>query len=590
MKRMFHTLRQLGGRQFDLYFGLLIIAALVPVGAAIVAQQVVDQLVMGAELRAVLVLLALEAGLIGARVALDQVVHYLAEDVRYRTVQAIQLRNAAQAARLDLALFENPEQCNLLHRLRQDSYHRPVLVLWSLASVVAGLTTIAGFVITIAAWQPLLAALFLLGALPLLRWGQATASSVWHSHDLSTPDGRWAAYFDDLLCERAAAKEVRLFALAPVVLPRLGAYNAQQRQLQLGGIRAKTVGLIPGRLAGVAAQYGAVALAVVQVTQHTLSLGQLTLILAALAACRHILQGMLAEILEIQENRHYFADLFGFWDLTPRLTAPADAVPAAALTESIRLERVSFRYPDSPHWVLREVDVTIPVGTSLAIVGVNGAGKTTLIKLLARLYDTTEGSIQWDGTDIRAFDPAQYRAQLSITFQDFVAFQLSLKENITIGAAFHADAAWLQRVLGFVALDALTMRFRAGVDTLLGRQFGEHGEELSGGQWQRVAVARGLYRTRSASVLVLDEPTAAMDAEQEARLYAAMTEWKRDRTLILISHRLSSVRHCDQIIVLDNGRVAERGDHATLMRQGGRYRALFDTQASGYAAVSQAIR
>src|SRR5581483_6435793 len=230
---------------------------------------------------------------------------------------------------------------------------------------------------------------------------------------------------------------------------------------------------------------------------------------------------------------------------------PEDAIPAIPLQSALRFERLSFRYPGTDRWVLRDIEFEIPKGGSVAIVGLNGAGKTTLIKLLARLYDPTEGHILWDNTDIASLDVVQHRQQLSIVFQDFVQYQLSLKENITIGTALHYEPIWFGRVLCFLGLQKVVDTMKDGIDTLLGRQFHVHGAELSGGQWQRLAVARALYKT--ASVLVLDEPTSAMDAQQEAALYNSIHEWKGERTLILISHRLSSVRHCNTIIVLDEG-------------------------------------
>lgn len=272
----------------------------------------------------------------------------------------------------------------------------------------------------------------------------------------------------DLMCERDAAKDVRLYDLAPVVLPRLGRYNATHRRIQLAGVRAKTVGLIPGRILGVLAQYGAVALAAYQVTRHTLSLGQFTLVIAALAACRQVLHGIVADSIEIHENRHFFNELFRFWDLPPSIKQAAHVLPAPALAQRLCLEHVSFRYPGSERWVLRDLNLEIPAGSSLAIVGVNGAGKTTLIKLLARLYEPTEGRILWDGTDIRVLDLQAYRAQWSMVLQDFVHYQLSLKENISIGAAFADDAAWMDRVLGFAALETLMrlgQRYRRLFDT-----------------------------------------------------------------------------------------------------------------------------
>jgi ATP-binding cassette subfamily B protein len=578
--RIFSTLRQLGGRRFDVYLALLVGTAVLPVLATLVARRVVDELVAGMPLAAVFTLIGLEAGIIGGKVALDQVLAYLGEELRFLLIQGIQIRNAQQAATLDIAFFEDPEQCNLLHRIRRESYHRPMMLFGALGNLLTGLTTTVGFFIAIAVWQPILAVLFLLGTLPLLVWGQKAAGSSWMSHDISTADGRWAAYFDDLLCEREAAKEVRLYDLPRIVLPRLRNHDTRHRRTQMGGVRAKTLGLIPGRLAGVVSQYSAVVWAAYQVSLHALSIGQLTVVLAALAASRQILQSVIAEYIEIQENRYFFDELLRFWGLRPTITTADNARPVSPLRTGIRFEQVSFHYPGTDRLVLRDIDIEIPRGASMAIVGLNGAGKTTLIKLLARLYDPTVGRILWDGQDIRELDASAYREQLSMTFQDPVHYQLSLQENITIGSAFACERSRIESVLAVLGLHRLRASLHDGINTLLGRQFHVHGAELSGGQWQRVAVARALYKR--SSLLVLDEPTSAMDAQQEALLYDSISDWKSDRTLILISHRLSSVRQCDTIVVLDQGRIVQVGGHEALMREEGAYRELFETQARGY--------
>jgi ATP-binding cassette subfamily B protein len=586
LKRILAVLRRIGGRRFDLYVLLVAGNALLPVVGALIAREVIDELVSGASRSTALVLIGLEAAIIVGYVSLDQVVSYLAQELRFLIVQGISIRNATQAAALDITFYEDPEQCNLLYRIRQESYHRPMMLLNGLGAVLTAFTTTAGFFIAIAVWEPLLAVLFLVGMFPLLRWGQKAAGWSWMSHDLSTANGRWAAYFDDLLCEREAAKEVRLYDLAPLVLPRLRDHDDEHRRVQMAGVRAKTLMLIPGRAIGVLAQYAAVAWAAYQLTEQALSLGQFTLVIAALATCRQMLQGIVGEYVEIRENRHYFDELLRFWELKPGITSPPDPSMVAPLRDSIRFEHVSFRYPGSDLCALQDVDLEIVQGQSLAIVGLNGAGKTTLIKLLARLYEPTEGRILWDGVDVDRFDLVEYREQLSIVFQDFVRYQLSLKENITVGSSLVYDSDWFGRVLRVLGLRRLVDRLREGSDTLLGRQFHMHGAELSGGQWQRVAVARAIYKTATASLLVLDEPTSAMDAEQEALLYRTINEWKRDRTLILISHRLSSVRDCDNIVVLDDGRVIESGKHEVLMRAGGPYHRLFTTQARGYGTES----
>ncbi len=582
MKRILSVLHQVAGRTLDVYIFLLALSALLPVLAAVVAQRVVDAILIRETWYMILGLIGIETLIIVARVCIDQVIAYISEKLRFTLIQGIQIRNAQQSASLDIEFYEDADKCNLLHRIRQESYHRPMMLLGSLSRLLAGVITTFGFFVVIAAWQPLLAIVFLIGMLPLLKWGQTAAGSSWSSHDLSTTDGRWAAYFDDLLSEREAAKEVRLYNLAPVVIPRLKQHDTQHHLIQMKGIRQKTIALIPGRVAGVVAQYASYCWAAYQVIQGMLSVGQFTLVIAALATCRQIFQGIIAEYIEIQENQLYFMELVSFWEIKPSIANPTISKSIAPLERAVSFENVSFRYPGTSKWILRNININIPKDSSLAIVGLNGAGKTTLIKLLSRLYDPSEGRILWDDVDIREFDINEYRENLSIAFQDHVRYQLSVKENINIGSLLDVDESWMQKVLSFLGLDKLVSGLPNGVDNLLGRQFHVHGAELSGGQWQRVAVGRALYKAKVASVLVLDEPTSAMDASQEALLFGSIEEWKANSALVLISHRLSSVRHCNTIIVLNEGGICEIGNHDSLMRLNGFYHNLFTIQAQGY--------
>jgi ATP-binding cassette subfamily B protein len=258
-------------------------------------------------------------------------------------------------------------------------------------------------------------------------------------------------------------------------------------------------------------------------------------------------------------------------------------VSRAGTEEGIRFEGVGFRYPDAPEWALRGVDLFLPKGRSLALVGENGAGKTTFIKLLAGLYRPTEGRVLLDGRDLRDWDEAALRSRIGVIFQDFNQYQLLLRENVGFGSAEHlGDEVRVQRAIeqGGAREVVGGLAGAGGLDAQLGRWF-KGGAELSGGQWQKVALARAFMR-EEADVLILDEPTAALDAEAEHAVFERFRTLTQGRTAILISHRFPTVRMADRILVLEKGRVVEDGSHAELLAAGARYASLFKLQAAGY--------
>jgi ABC-type multidrug transport system fused ATPase/permease subunit len=278
------------------------------------------------------------------------------------------------------------------------------------------------------------------------------------------------------------------------------------------------------------------------------------------------------------------ADLEATTAASPPVPGAASAYPVAAPVpaRAIVFENVGFRYPGTEHWVLRGLHLTVPVGRSTAVVGVNGAGKTTLVKLLCGLYRPTEGRILVDGVDIGDLDPRAWQRTFAALFQDWVHWALPARDNVRLGAPDHGeDDAALHEVAHRCGLTEVVEQLPDGWSTVLSREFG--GVDLSGGQWQRVGLARALWGLRGgASVLVLDEPTSALDVRGEAGFYDTLLAAAEGRTVVLISHRFSTVRHADQIAVLDGGRVAELGDHATLTAAGGLYARLFDAQANAF--------
>ncbi|GAC1316954.1 MAG: ABC transporter ATP-binding protein [Chloroflexota bacterium] len=422
------------------------------------------------------------------------------------------------------------------------------------------------------------AALILAGAWASTHW-LLRESSVWR--DRNTPDVRAAQrhveYAYRLAVDPPASKELRLFGLSEWTLDRFVAYRQRLHDLQYAATRLRERPIIWSMLLVTAANlivFGALANAAVT---GSLELGALLTFAQTAVGTSSIAFGGLNWALDGSA-----APVAAVLRLVPRVPSAgfltsgsrqAEAMPRA----EVRFRDVSFAYPASDgRPVLEHFDITIPAGTSLAIVGQNGAGKTTLAKLLCRLYDPQHGAIEVDGIDLRELDLAAWRSRITAVFQDFIRFEWPMRDNVAPCGG--SDAA-IERALVAAGADGL-----AGLDTVLARGY-PGGTDLSGGQWQRVALARALYAVESgARLILLDEPTAQLDVRGEAEIFDRILTATRNCTTILISHRFSTVRHADQICVLENGRVVELGSHADLMALGGRYRTMFDLQAQRFEA------
>lgn len=487
-----------------------------------------------------------------------------------------------------LAYFENPQVYDSIRLAQQGAEFSSSQTLPFLMQLIQNLVMLLSFIGVLFAFQFTLASLVLLAALPQLvaqlKLGQQRFRLAF---DVSR-DERRKPYYAFLLASVEAAKEMRLFALGPYFLQKLldlyqRVHQEQRRQDQREVRWELGLSLLASGVATVA-----FVLIVQAAFAGRLTLGDITLYVSAVAAVQSALNGLLSAIAGLHESVLFHSYFQALQALPPALPVPAPPRPVPPLITGIELRHVSFRYHPEQPWVLRDINLTIPAGSCLALVGLNGAGKTTLVKLLTRLYDPTEGQILWDGIDIRAFDPVLFRQRLGALFQDFMRYDLTVRENIGLSNLDQIhDLAQIQKAAQQANIHDELLRLPQGYETELSRMFAEEdqGFDLSGGQWQKVATAR-LFN-RPADLLILDEPTAALDAEAEYELYHHFTALLAGRTSLLISHRFSTVRMATAIAVLEEGRISEYGPHDHLLRLNGAYARLYNMQAESYACVER---
>ncbi|MCA9684960.1 MAG: ABC transporter ATP-binding protein, partial [Myxococcales bacterium] len=395
-----------------------------------------------------------------------------------------------------------------------------------------------------------------------------------------SPETRKQMYLETVLAREDYAKEVKLYGLGPMLLQRyreiFELVFAEDRRLTL---RRGLWGFFLGLL-GTGAFYGAYAWIVIETVLGHISLGEMTMYLLVFKQGQSAVSASLSSIGGMYEDNLYLSNLYEYLDQGVDTEAGA-ALEGPVPGDGVRFEGVSFSYPGASEPALHQISLHLEPGKSLALVGENGSGKTTLIKLLTRLYTPSSGRITLDGRDLREWDEEALRRRVGVIFQDFARYQMLVGENVGAGDIdhFEDEQRWRDAAIKGMA-DDFVRDMPAGYQTQLGRWF-QDGRELSGGQWQKIALSRAFMRSK-ADILVLDEPTAAMDAEAEATVFEHVRNLTADRMAILISHRFSTVRSADHIVVLDHGRVVEQGSHEQLMERDGRYARLFTLQAEGY--------
>ncbi len=562
---------------------LTVIAAVFPLAVAYVGKLIMDAVVAkdrDAALRWVLIELGLIAGqamtqrglslcraLLGARLGVD-----------------INVMILEKALTLELRHFEDSEFYDQLQRARREASSRPVSVVNESFQLIQNGLTLAGYVALLLRFSGWAVVGLIIAAIPATLVEMKFSNAAFRLRNWRSPDTRRLNYLEYVLANDGHAKEVKLFGLGPVLLGRYRemAERFYREDRKLSYQRALWAYLLS--LIGTGAFYACYAVMAVAAALGRLSLGNLTLYLVAFRQGQQAFQSILSAIGGMYEDNLYMSNLFKYLAIETgngHILPTPIPTPTPTPESGIRFENVGFQYPGASGWALRNIDVFIPRGQSLALVGHNGAGKTTFIKLLTRMYEPTEGRILLDGKDLRDYDGDDLRRRVGVIFQDFNKYQLKLRENVGFGSVAHAeDEARVARAVDHGGATEVVDALPEKLDTPLGRWF-QDGQELSGGQWQKVALARAFMR-EEADILVLDEPTAALDALAEHAVFERFRALTVGRTTILISHRFPTVRMADRILVIEGGRIVEEGTHTSLVAAGQRYAQLFTLQAKGY--------
>jgi ATP-binding cassette subfamily B protein len=562
---------------FVAYVGKLIIDAVVAAHAAAQAGGAARDAALARAVR----LVALELGAVVAMAACERVLSLIRQIVGARLGIDINVRILEKAERLSLRHFEDAEFYDKLTRARREASSRPLSLINSNFQVVRHALTLAGYVALLIGFSGWMALAVLVATIPAFIAEARFSGAAFRLRNWRSPDSRRLTYLEYVLANDEHAKEVKLFGLGPLLLGRYKrlaeTFYEDDRRLAL----RRTLWGYGLSLLSTVVFYGCYALIVAATVRGRLTLGEMTLYLVAFRQGQQSFQSILTALGSMYEDTLYMTNLFDFFAIptdAPRAVGPVGTVREE---EGVRFDGVGFKYPGGDKWALRGIDVFVPKGQSLALVGENGAGKTTFIKLLAGLYEPTEGRVLLDGRDIRTWDEAKLRSRIGVIFQDFNEYQLALRENVGFGSVDHlADDLRVNRAVDQGGAKELVSGLTAGIETQLGRWFRE-GVELSGGQWQKVALARAFMR-EEADILILDEPTAALDAESEHAVFQRFKALAAGRTTILISHRFPTVRMADRILVIEAGVVVEDGSHAELIAAGRRYARLFGLQAAGY--------
>lgn len=563
-----------------LYVGKLIIDEVVRLAGSGSVQADLSSWLASGSLHRLGALLLIELALAILADLLGRVVSLLDSLLSERFTNATSIQLMEHAATLDLEDFEDSELQDRLERARRQTTGRMTLMA-QIFGQAQDMVTIVSFAAGLLIYAPWLIVLLLVALVPAFL-GEAHFNAQSYSLDYRrTPERRELDYLRQTGASVETAKEVKIFGLNAFLLERYhrlatSFYEANRRLAQrraLWGALLTTVGTI--------GYYIAYAFIAWRTLRGEFTIGDLTFLSGSFRRLRNLLEGLLISFSQVAGQALYLDDLFSFFEIEPEIVSPEHPRPfPSRISEGFAFDNVGFRYPGAERWAVRNLTFTLRAGEVLALVGENGAGKTTLVKLLARLYDPDEGRILLDGHDLREYDLAELRSNIGVIFQDFVRYQMTAAENIAVGRIeAGGDRERIIAAAESSMADEMIRKLPHGYDQMIGKRF-RTGVELSGGEWQKIAIGRAYMR--NAQLLILDEPTAALDARAEFEVFKRFKELSEGKTAVLISHRFSSVRMADRILVLADGELEAAGTHEELLRQSPRYAELFELQAAGY--------
>jgi ATP-binding cassette subfamily B protein len=492
----------------------------------------------------------------------------------------VSIRVMEHASRLDLASYEDPVFYDRLERARVQATDR-IAMIQALGLVLQQVVTAVSLSASILWFSPWLLLLLILAVVPAFL-GESHFAFIGYSLNIrQTPVKRQLDYLRTLGASKESAKELKLYGLSGFLS---GEYTRLSNDIYNQNIKLARRRFWAGSalsFLSTGGYYGAYAYVIYRTVTGDLTWGTLQFLAGSIAGASTNIQSIFSTFSSIADQSLFLTDLVAFLKVEPHVRSKTDAIPAPRpIRDGFVFEGVSFAYPGSPRLVLDQLDLRIEPCERIALIGENGQGKTTVVKLLTRLYDPTSGRILLDGVDLRDYSIEDLHREIGVIFQDFMRYEMSARQNIAVGRIDAADHnGSIEKAAGKSLADAVIKRLPQGYDQLLGRRF-EGGVDLSGGEWQKVALARAYLR--DAQLLILDEPTAALDAPSEYEVFQRFAELTQGKMALLISHRFSTVRMADRIVVLSGGRISEQGSHAQLVALGGSYAGMFELQASSY--------